>query len=343
MLTRDFHFELPPELIAQHPVTPRDHSRLMHVQRSNGSISHRIFFELTTLLRAGDTLVLNDTRVMSARLHGNVDGRRALAEVLLLRETTEGVFRCMVRPGKHFKLGSQVAFAGDATLAAEVVGIEEDGTRLLRFNVSGDRFRHIIETIGETPLPPYIGNSTADKNRYQTVYARNGESAAAPTAGLHFTSVLLEQLQEKGIAIEFVTLNVGQGTFLPVKTAHIEDHRMHSESYHIEDAVAGRLNQAKKNGGRIVAVGTTSTRVLESSVGSDGLLHAGHRETAIFIYPGYSWKFVDALITNFHLPESSLIMLVSAFANRALIQQAYATAIAGRYRFYSFGDAMLIE
>lgn len=344
MFTRDFHFDLPEELIAQEPISPRDHSRLLHVKRKNGTCEHRHFYELEHLLKEGDVLVLNDTRVISARLRTQVKGRDAKSEILLLREVQSGTFECMVRPGKHFQVGMQVSFSEAPELSAEVIAVNpEDGARLLRFNLQGDKLRAQIESAGEAPLPPYIRNSKAQKTQYQTVYARHGESAAAPTAGLHFTEQLLQRLDAKGISLEFITLNVGRGTFLPVKAERITDHKMHSERYTLTSATADRLNQARAAGKRIIAVGTTSVRVLESCAAETGTLLPGHGETSIFIYPGYPWKVVKALITNFHLPESTLIMLVSSFAGKALTETAYATAIAERYRFYSFGDAMFIE
>ena len=340
MDTADFDFELPPELIAQNPVEPRDRSRLLVVNRGKGWIEHKHFIDLPELLAEGDVLVLNDTKVIPARLFGRIrESGSGKVEVLLLNEAVEGKQRALVKPGKKFKVGRTVVF--DEHLQATVEAIEEDGCRLLSFDCdSADLFGH-LDRIGCAPLPPYIKNSTATQDQYQTIYAEDVGSSAAPTAGLHFTSEIFEALVDKGVEIEKVTLHVGRGTFQDVKVDHVEDHAMHAERFELASEVAQRLNRAKSEGRRIIAVGTTSVRVLESSV-AEGRLSSGKSQTKLFIYPGYQWKFVDALITNFHLPRSTLIMLVSSFAGRELIAKAYNEAVRERYRFFSFGDAMFI-
>ncbi|MBH55389.1 MAG: tRNA preQ1(34) S-adenosylmethionine ribosyltransferase-isomerase QueA [Opitutaceae bacterium] len=342
MRTDDFDFDLPVELIAQNPVVPRDSSRLMLLNRKTGKIGHRRFFDLPDILQEGDVLVLNDTKVIPARLYGTIPevgpGR---VEVLLLNESVEGFQRVMAKPGKKFQVGYEVVF--DDFLSADVVEVEADGCRLLQFNSSTSELIKHLDRIGHTPLPPYIKSSTASREQYQTVYAREQGSSAAPTAGLHFTEKVLEDLIAKEIRVEHVTLHVGRGTFQDVKVKHLKEHQMHSESFELSVAAAERINRAKQNGSRIVAVGTTSVRVLESCTNSNGRLVPQVSRTNIFIYPGYRWKIVDGLITNFHLPQSSLVMLVSSFVGRDVVFKAYEEAITKRYRFFSFGDAMFIS
>lgn len=342
MKTADFDFDLPPELIAQNPVVPRDHSRMLMIDRETGELSHKHFYDLPDQLQEGDVLVVNDTKVVPARLFGTIpEIGTGSVEVLLLNEPVEGCQRVMAKPGKKFQLGRVVVF--DAGLEAVVEGIDEDGCRLLRFNCEPAELQLQVDRIGHAPIPPYIKKSTATREQYQTVYARDPGSSAAPTAGLHFTSEVFEALANRGVSIEKVTLHVGRGTFQDVKVDQIEGHVMHSEHFELSAEVAGRLNQAKRDGRRIIAVGTTSVRVLESSSSSGGVLTPQISDTEIFIYPGYQWKFVDALVTNFHLPKSTLIMLVSSFAGQELVLNAYKQAIQEKYRFFSFGDCMLIR
>ncbi|MDA0347506.1 MAG: tRNA preQ1(34) S-adenosylmethionine ribosyltransferase-isomerase QueA [Verrucomicrobia bacterium] len=342
MDTADFDFELPSELIAQNPVVPRDHSRMLVMDRRNQSLEHKHFFDLPGELQEGDVLVLNDTKVVPARLFGTIpEVGTGSVEVLLLNEAVEGNQRVMAKPGKKFRLGCTVLF--DEKLKAVVEGIEEDGSRLLNFNCSPAELQLHLDRIGHAPFPPYIKESTATREQYQTVYARDPGSSAAPTAGLHFTSDVFAQLKNKRISVEKVTLHVGRGTFQDVKVDHLEEHIMHSEHFELTPEVANRLNEAKRNGRRIIAVGTTSVRVLESCCSDEGVLLPQVSTTVIFIYPGYAWKFVDALVTNFHLPKSTLIMLVSSFAGKEFILNAYQKAIEEKYRFFSFGDCMLIK
>ena len=341
MKTSDFYYDLPQELIAQDPLTDRSASRLMHLSIKDGSIEHRHFTDILEYLNPGDCLVINDTKVIPARLYGHKEETRALIEILLLKRNENDVGECLVKPGKKARKGTRISF-GDGLLKGEIVDVIEDGNRLIHFEYNGI-FEEILDQLGEMPLPPYITHKLQDKNRYQTVYAKHEGSAAAPTAGLHFTKELLEKVKEKGVQIAHVTLHVGLGTFRPVKVDDVEQHHMHSEYYVVEEDQAKLINDTKKNGGRVIAVGTTSCRTLESATGEDGVLKAGSGWTEIFIYPGYHFKMIDSLITNFHLPESTLMMLVSALAGKEKIMHAYEEAVKERYRFFSFGDAMFID
>ena len=340
MKKSDFYYDLPEELIAQTPLERRDASRLMHLDRQTGAIEHRHFYELPQLLRSGDCLIMNDSRVLPARLLG-CRSTGGGVELVLLRDLGEGKWECLSRPGKKTRPGTELSF-GDGKLKATVVDVIEGGNRIIQFHYDGI-FLEVLERLGKMPLPPYIKEELANAERYQTVYSRELGSAAAPTAGLHFTNELLDELRAKGIRTGFVTLHVGLGTFRPVKEEEIEDHDMHSEFCMVPQETADLINETKKNGGRVVAVGTTSCRTLESFAGEDGHLEAASGWTDIFIYPGYRFKCIDALVTNFHLPESTLIMLVSALAGREHVLNAYKTAVEERYRFFSFGDAMLID
>ena len=340
MKTSDFYYELPEELIAQTPLGKRDDSRLLHLDRRTGAVEHRRFYALPEYLRAGDCLVLNDSRVLPARLIGRRESGGAV-EVLLLRELGDNVWECLTRPGKKTQPGTKLVF-GEGALNAEVVGCAEDGNKLVGFSFTGI-FLELLEQLGRMPLPPYIKTELLDRERYQTVYSREPGSAAAPTAGLHFTEELLSQIAAKGVKVCSITLHVGLGTFRPVKSGTVEGHEMHSEFCIIPEETARAVSETKQAGGRVVAVGTTSCRTLESFAGDDGTLKAGSGWTDIFIYPGYRFKCIDALVTNFHLPESTLVMLVSAFAGRERVLAAYAEAVRERYRFFSFGDAMFIE
>lgn len=340
MKTSEFYFDLPEELIAQEPLKDRSSSRLLVADKNTESISHRHFRDIKEYLKAGDCLVINDTRVLPARLHGERVGTGAHIEVLLLVRKSIDTWEVLVRPGKKARPGDKISF-GDGRLTAEVLETIEGGNRIIKFYYEGV-FENILDELGEMPLPPYITHKLEDKERYQTVYAKHDGSAAAPTAGLHFTPELLKEIEEMGVKIAHVTLHVGLGTFRPVKAEDILDHEMHSEYYVVEEDQAAIMNEARKNGGRIIAVGTTSTRTLESVTDENGVVHAGSGWTKIFIYPGYTFKAVDCMITNFHLPESTLIMLVSALAGREPILAAYEEAVRERYRFFSFGDAMLI-
>ena len=340
MKTSDFYYDLPQELIAQDPLTDRSASRLMHLSIKDGGIEHRHFTDILEYLNPGDCLVINDTKVIPARLYGHKEETGALIEILLLKRNENDVWECLVKPGKKARKGTRISF-GDGLLKGEIVDVIEDGNRLIHFEYNGI-FEEILDQLGEMPLPPYITHKLQDKNRYQTVYAKHEGSAAAPTAGLHFTKELLEKVKEKGVQIAHVTLHVGLGTFRPVKVDDVEQHHMHSEYYVVEENQAKLINDTKKNGGRVIAVGTTSCRTLESATGEDGILKAGSGWTEIFIYPGYHFKMIDSLITNFHLPESTLMMLVSALAGKEKIMHAYEEAVKERYRFFSFGDAMLI-
>ena len=339
MKKSDFYFDLPEELIAQTPLQKRDSSRMLHLDRQTGEIEHRHFYELPEYLREGDCLVLNDTRVLPARLLGCRSSGGGV-ELVLLRDLGEGRWECLSRPGRKTKPGTELSF-GDGELTATVEAVAEGGNRIVRFHYDGI-FLEVLERLGKMPLPPYIKEELQDAERYQTVYSRELGSAAAPTAGLHFTPELLDEIAKKGVKICYVTLHVGLGTFRPVKEDEIEDHEMHSEFCVVSPETADTVNTVKKSGGRVIAVGTTSCRTLESFTDEDGTLRPGSRWTNIFIYPGYRFKCIDALITNFHLPESTLIMLVSAVAGRDNILRAYETAVKERYRFFSFGDAMLI-
>ena len=339
MKTHDFYYDLPQELIAQTPLEQRDASRLMVLNRQTGEISHRHFHDILDYLNPGDCLVMNDSRVLPARLLGHRP-TGGMAEVLLLRDLGNKCWECLVKPGRKLQPGSTVIF-GDGELTATVRDVQEDGNRVVEFHYEGI-FLEILERLGKMPLPPYIKAELADQERYQTVYSREVGSAAAPTAGLHFTKELLEEIRAKGVKTAFVTLHVGLGTFRPVKAEEIAEHHMHAELCMMSAETADILNETRKNGGRIVCVGTTSCRTLESLVGEDGTFCAASRWTDIFIYPGYRFRAMDALITNFHLPESTLVMLVSAFAGREHVLHAYEEAVKERYRFFSFGDAMFI-
>ena len=340
LLKSDFYFDLPEELIAQDPLEDRSSSRLLKLDKKTGEIEHHVFKEVPSFLRPGDCLVLNNTKVIPARLYGVKEDTGATIEVLLLKRKENDKWETLVKPGKKMKIGAKVVF-GDGLLKAEVVDILEEGNRLIQFSYEGI-FEEVLDALGEMPLPPYITHKLQDKNRYQTVYAKYEGSAAAPTAGLHFTKELLEQIQAMGVKIAPVTLHVGLGTFRPVKEENLINHHMHSEYYEISKESADLINETKKNGGRIICVGTTSCRTIESAADEDGFVHPGCANTEIFIYPGYRFKVLDGLITNFHLPESTLIMLVSALAGREHVLHAYEIAVKERYRFFSFGDAMII-
>lgn len=339
MKTHDFWYDLPEELIAQTPLEQRDSSRLCVMNRSTGEISHRHFHDIIEYLQPGDCLVMNDSRVLPARLLGHRPTGGAV-EVLLLRDTGNKEWECLCKPGRKMQVGSEVIF-GDGALRAVVTQVKDDGNRVVSFQYEGI-FLEVLERLGKMPLPPYIKAELQDQERYQTVYSREVGSAAAPTAGLHFTQELLDRIRAKGVKTAFVTLHVGLGTFRPVKAEEITDHHMHSELCMISEETAAILNETKKSGGRIICVGTTSCRTLESLVGDDGFFSAGSKWTEIFIYPGYEFKAMNGLITNFHLPESTLVMLVSAFAGREHVLHAYEVAVKERYRFFSFGDAMCI-
>lgn len=338
--TSDFYFDLPEELIAQTPIEPRDHSRLMILDKSTGKIQHKHFYDIVDYLEPGDCLILNDSRVLPARLYGIKEETGARVEFLLLENKGNDVWEALAGPGKRAKKGSRFTF-GDGLLRCEVVDVLEDGNRLIHFEYEG-MFFSILDQIGQMPLPPYIKEKLQDKERYQTVYSKETGSAAAPTAGLHFTPELLQKIKDKGVSIGFVTLHVGLGTFRPVSAEKITDHKMHSEHYHMSEETASLINTAKSNGKRVIAVGTTSCRTIESVAQKEGCICESEGWTDIFIYPGYEFKGLDALITNFHLPESTLIMLVSALAGREHILNAYKTAVEEKYRFFSFGDAMFI-
>lgn len=340
MKLKDFDYELPEELIAQDPLAERSASRLMVIDRASGSVTHRHFSDITDYLKPGDCLVLNDTRVIPARLIGVKEDTGAVVELLLLKHLDDGCWETLAKPGKKLKIGAKVSF-GDGLLHAEIVDILEEGNRKVRFSFEGI-FEEILDKLGEMPLPPYIHNKLEDKERYQTVYAKNAGSAAAPTAGLHFTNELLNKIEEMGVNKAFVTLHVGLGTFRPVKTENILEHHMHTEYCEISQQTADMINGAHEAGGRVICVGTTSVRTIESMAGDDGRVRAGSRDTDIFIYPGYKFKCVDSLITNFHLPQSTLLMLVSAFYDREKVLAAYKEAVEERYRFFSFGDAMFL-
>ena len=340
MKRQDFYFELPEELIAQDPLEDRSSSRLLVLDKHTGEVTHHVFREITEYLNPGDCLVINDTKVIPARLIGNKEGTGAKVEVLLLKRKENDVWETLVKPGRKMKPGARLSF-GDGLLTGEVLEVVEEGNRLIRFSYQGI-FEEILDQLGQMPLPPYITHPLEDTNRYQTVYAKHSGSAAAPTAGLHFTPELLEKIKEKGVEIAHVTLHVGLGTFRPVKADDILEHHMHSEFYRIEASEAEKINHAKDSGHRVICVGTTSCRTVESAAGDDGRLKECSGWTEIFIYPGYEFKILDGLITNFHLPESTLIMLVSALAGREHVLAAYEEAVKEKYRFFSFGDACLI-
>ena len=337
----DFYFELPQELIAQDPLEDRASSRLLVLDKDTGAVSHHVFKEIIEYLEPGDCLVLNNTKVIPARLLGEREGTGAHVEVLLLKRREGDVWETLVKPGRKCRPGDRLVFGG-GLLRAKVLETVEEGNRLIRFEYQGI-FEEVLDRLGEMPLPPYITHKLQDKSRYQTVYAKYEGSAAAPTAGLHFTRQLLEQIERKGIAIVYVTLHVGLGTFRPVKEDNVLNHHMHSEFYQVTEEAAERINRTKAEGGRVICVGTTSCRTVESAADADGRVVPGCGDTEIFIYPGYQFKVLDALITNFHLPESTLVMLVSALAGREQVLGAYEEAIRERYRFFSFGDAMLVK
>ncbi|MBR2528304.1 MAG: tRNA preQ1(34) S-adenosylmethionine ribosyltransferase-isomerase QueA [Blautia sp.] len=341
MKTSDFTYELPKDLIAQDPLEDRSASRLMRLDRKTGEIRHLHFTDILTFLNPGDCLVVNDTKVIPARLYGIKKETGALVEILLLKRMEDNTWECLVKPGKKARPGTVLSF-GEGRLLGEILKVTEDGNRWIRFSYEGI-FEELLDELGEMPLPPYITHKLQDKNRYQTVYAKHEGSAAAPTAGLHFTRELLDKAREKGVKIAHITLHVGLGTFRPVKAEDVEQHHMHSEYFRIEADQAALMNKARQEGHRIIAVGTTSCRTLESACGLDGVIPAKSGWTDIFIYPGYEFRAIDALITNFHLPESTLLMLVSAFAGKDKVFSAYEEAVRERYRFFSFGDAMLIE
>ena len=340
MDVKDFYYDLPQELIAQDPLEDRSSSRLMVLDKITGEVERRHFKDITEYLRPGDCLVINNTKVIPARLYGVKEGTEAKIEILLLKRKENDIWETLVKPGKKCKIGTKIVF-GEGILTGEVVDIVEEGNRLIQFHYEGI-FEEILDRLGQMPLPPYITHQLQDKNRYQTVYAKYDGSAAAPTAGLHFTPELLQQVRDMGVEIAEVTLHVGLGTFRPVKETDVLKHHMHSEFYKIEQSEADKINKAKKEGHRVIAVGTTSTRTLESAADENGFLTEKSGWTEIFIYPGYQFKVIDALITNFHLPESTLVMLVSALAGREHVLAAYETAVEEKYRFFSFGDAMFI-
>ena len=340
MDVKDFYFDLPQELIAQDPLEDRSASRLLVLNKHTGRVTHRHFRDIKEYLKPGDCLVINDTKVIPARLFGIKKDTGAKIEVLLLKRRENDIWETLVKPGKKAKPGTELEF-GDGRLTATVVDVVEEGNRLIQFHYEGI-FEEILDELGQMPLPPYITHQLQDKNRYQTVYAKHEGSAAAPTAGLHFTKELLDEIEAMGVKIAHVTLHVGLGTFRPVKVENVLDHHMHSEFYMVEESEAKKVNDTKAAGGRVICVGTTSCRTIESAAGADGTLKAGSGWTEIFIYPGYQFKILDCLITNFHLPESTLVMLVSALAGRESVLEAYQQAIKERYRFFSFGDAMFI-
>ncbi|MBD5520405.1 MAG: tRNA preQ1(34) S-adenosylmethionine ribosyltransferase-isomerase QueA [Lachnospiraceae bacterium] len=341
MKKSDFYFDLPQELIAQDPLKDRSASRLLMLNKTTGETEHKIFHDIVDYLNPGDCLVLNDTKVIPARLIGNREDTGANIEVLLLKRKENDVWETLVKPGKKARPGMRLVF-GDGLLRAEVLDVVEEGNRLIKFEYNGI-FEEVLDALGEMPLPPYITHKLEDKTRYQTVYAKYEGSAAAPTAGLHFTRELLDKIEKKGVETAYVTLHVGLGTFRPVKADNILEHHMHSEYYQVSAQAADKINKAKEGGHRVICVGTTSCRTIESAADKQGRLHECSDNTSIFIYPGYEFKVIDALITNFHLPESTLVMLVSALAGREHVLQAYEEAIRERYRFFSFGDAMFIH
>lgn len=340
MKTSDFFYDLPEELIAQDPLEDRTASRLLVLNRETGAIEHKIFSDVIDYLNEGDCLVINNTRVIPARLIGEKEGTGGKVEVLLLKRRANDVWETLVKPGKKLRPGARVTF-GDGRLKAEILEIAEEGNRLVRFYFEGI-FEEILDSLGEMPLPPYITHKLEDKEMYQTVYAKYDGSAAAPTAGLHFTKELLSKIEEKGIKIASITLHVGLGTFRPVKVDDVNHHHMHTEWYEVNSEAADIINETKRNGGRVICVGTTSCRTIESVADENGYMKAKTGETDIFIYPGYKFKVMDGLITNFHLPESTLVMLVSAFAGKENVLSAYETAVKEKYRFFSFGDAMIL-
>lgn len=341
MKLHDFYYELPERLIAQDPLEDRSSSRLMRLNKDTGGIYHDTFRNIIDYLNPGDCLVLNNTKVIPARLYGSKVGTEAKIEILLLKRKENDVWETLVKPGKKCRIGTEISF-GEGILTGKIVDMADDGNRLIKFDYEGI-FEEILDKLGQMPLPPYITHQLKDKNRYQTVYAKYDGSAAAPTAGLHFTKELLSSIEKKGVKIANVTLHVGLGTFRPVKAENILEHHMHSEFYMVDESEADKINSTKKNGGRIISVGTTSLRTLETVADENGFIKSGSGRTDIFIYPGYEFKVIDGLITNFHLPESTLLMLVSALAGRDNIMRAYNEAIKEEYRFFSFGDAMFIS
>lgn len=341
MNVKDFDYHLPEELIAQHPSEKRDQCRLMVIDKVSGEVEHKIFKDVTDYLKPNDTLILNDTRVLPARLIGEKEKTKGKIEFLLLKRIERDTWQTLVKPGKRAKIGTFFTF-GDGILRAEVIGISDEGSRIVKFYFEGI-FEEVLDRLGEMPLPPYITERLEDKEQYQTVYSKNNGSAAAPTAGLHFTKELIEKIKAIGVNIAYITLHVGLGTFRPVKVEIIEEHFMHSEYYSISEEAAEIINNTKEKGGRIICVGTTSVRTLETAADENGKVKEQSGWTNIFIYPGYKFKAVDNLITNFHLPESTLLMLVSALSNRELIMNSYNTAVEKKYRFFSFGDAMIIK
>lgn len=340
MKTSDFYYDLPQELIAQTPIEPRDQSRLMVVDKNTGEVTHKIFKDLIDYLNPNDCLILNDTRVIPARIYGVKKETGAVVEFLLLKQSENNVWECLCKPGKRAKIGTEFVF-GEGLVECEVVDITDDGNRKIQFRCDSKEIYTILDKIGKMPLPPYITEELKNGERYQTVYSRELGSAAAPTAGLHFTNELLERIEQKGIKIGYVTLHVGLGTFRPVKVDDVTKHKMHTEHYHISKQTADLINKTKANGGRVISVGTTSTRTLESVATKNGCICEDEDDTSIFIYPGYEFKCIDGLVTNFHLPESTLIMLISAFAGYDNVMNAYKIAVDERYRFFSFGDACL--
>lgn len=342
MKTSDFFYELPQELIAQTPAEPRDSSRLMILNKDNGNLKHRNFYDLIDYLNEGDCLILNNTRVIPARIYGVKHETGAVVEFLLLKQSENNVWECLCKPGKRAKIGTKFSF-GEGLVDCEIIDITEDGNRIIKFDCDSKEIYTILDKIGKMPLPPYITAELKDGERYQTVYSKELGSAAAPTAGLHFTKEMLQKVKDKGVNIGYVTLHVGLGTFRPVKVDDVTKHKMHSEHYFMPKETADLINETKKNGKRVISVGTTSTRTLESVATKNGCICEDEDDTSIFIYPGYEFKCIDALITNFHLPESTLIMLISAFAGYDNVMNAYNTAVEEKYRFFSFGDAMFIQ
>ena len=340
MKTSDFYYDLPQELIAQTPIEPRDESRLMVVDKNTGEVTHKIFKDLIDYLKPNDCLILNDTRVIPARIYGVKKETGAVVEFLLLKQSENNVWECLCKPGKRAKIGTEFVF-GEGLVECEVIDITDDGNRKIQFKCDSKEIYTILDKIGKMPLPPYITEELKNGERYQTVYSRELGSAAAPTAGLHFTQELLKKIEDKGIKIGYVTLHVGLGTFRPVKVDDVTKHKMHTEHYHISKETADLINETKANGGRVISVGTTSTRTLESVATKNGCICEDEDDTSIFIYPGYEFKCIDGLVTNFHLPESTLIMLISAFAGYDNVMNAYKIAVDERYRFFSFGDACL--
>ena len=340
MKTSDFYYDLPQELIAQTPIEPRNMSRLMVIDKNTGEVEHKIFKDLTDYLRAGDCLILNDTRVIPARIYGVKKETGAVVEFLLLKQSENNVWECLCKPGKRAKIGTEFVF-GEGIVECEVIDVTGDGNRKVQFKCDSKEIYNILDKIGKMPLPPYITEELKNGELYQTVYSKELGSAAAPTAGLHFTKEMLKEIENKGIKIGYVTLHVGLGTFRPVKVDDVTKHKMHSEHYHISKETADLINDTKANGGRVISVGTTSTRTLESVATKHGCICEDEDDTSIFIYPGYEFKCIDGLVTNFHLPESTLIMLISAFAGYDNVMNAYKIAVDEKYRFFSFGDACL--